>query len=138
MSSMPKKRADKNLEADVKKDVQEVLERHGWWWWMPPSSQYSKTGISDFHAIKNRLFMAIETKRGVGVPKPTANQVAFLQKVKEGGHFAFVVNDTRVKHLDAFLGSFEIATKAAQKSEKVPDEHGAQMINCMRELQQEI
>jgi hypothetical protein len=133
MSPMPKK---KNLEADVKKDVKAVLDKHGWYWWMPPSNMYSKVGISDFHAIKNRLFMAVETKRGAS--KPTPNQIAFLQQMRDGGHFAFVVNESRVKHLDAFLESFEIATQAQQKKEKVPDEHGAQMLNCLREMQQEI
>jgi hypothetical protein len=135
MSPMPKK---KNLEADVKDDVKKVLDKHGWWYWMPPSNAYGKSGISDFHAVKNRLFMAIETKRGAKKPEPTANQIAFLQKMVEHGHFAFVVNETRVKHLDAFLTSFEIATQAQQKKEPVPEEHGAQMINCIREMQQEI
>ena len=135
MSPMPKK---KNLEADVKKMVQDVFDKHGWWWYMPASTMYGKVGISDFHALKNRLFMAVETKRGTKPPEPTANQIAFLQKVRDMGHFAFVVNESRVKHLDAFLESFEIATQAAQKKEKVPDEHGAQMLNCLREMQQEI
>jgi hypothetical protein len=49
-----------------------------------------------------------------------------------------VVNESRVKHLDAFLESFEIATQAAQKKQEVPPEHGAQMLNCLREMQQEI
>ena len=138
MSPMPKKKAERNLEADVKVDVKEVLEKHGWFWWMPPSNTYGTAGISDFHAVKNRLFMAVETKRGTKQPKPTANQIAFLQKMRDAGHFAFVVNEDRVKHLDAFLGSFEIATQATQKKQEVPPEHGSQMINCMRELQQEI
>jgi hypothetical protein len=151
MSEMPKKGKDRHLEADVNKAVQEVLTRHGWFWWMPPSNMYSKVGISDVHAVRDGLFMAIETKRSLtksAKPKPTANQIAFLQSIRSARHFAFVVNEERVKHLDAFLTSFHLLQSIQQWNgstegklkglRPVPDDHGAQMINCMREMQQEI
>ena len=113
MSSMPKKTAD---ESDVKDDVKKVLNAHGWFWWMPPANMYGKSGASDFHAVKDGLFMSIETKRGMKKPEPTANQIAFLQAIRNARHFAFVVNATRVKHLDAFLGSLCRSIAAAQRT----------------------
>ena len=138
MSPMPKKRAERKLEGDVKDDVKEVFDRHGWFWWMPPSNAYSKVGISDFHAVKNHCFMVVETKRGDKPPKPTANQIAFLQDVKQAGHFAFVVNQPRVAVLDGFLAAFERAAAAAQKKQTPATEDGAYMIDAIREMQQEF
>ena len=135
---MPKKRKDKELEADVKDGIKEVLDDTGWWWWMPPSSQYSKVGISDFHAVNTSVFMVIEAKRGSAPPEPTANQIAFLQKVRGNGHFAFVVNLPRVPILRGFLEAFKRATIAGQKGEKPTPEDGAYMLDAMRIMQQEF
>lgn len=135
MSPMPKKR---HLEGDVKADVKKLLDDHGWFWFSPPANQYGKSGISDRLAVKHGMFMAIETKRGKNKPKPTANQIAFLQSVKSHNHFAFVVNEARVPVFEGFLTALNRAQAAAQRKEKVADADGATMLNAVREMQQEI
>ena len=136
MSQMPKKR---HLEGDVKANVKKLLDDHGWFWFMPPASQYSKVGIADILCVKQPgMFMAIETKRGVKKPEPTANQIAFLQSIQASNNFAFVVNEARVPVLEAFLSALNRAQAAAQRKEKAADTDGAIMIDAIREMQQEI
>lgn len=131
----PKKQ---NLEADVKVHVKKLLDDHGWFWWMPPSNAYMKVGVSDFHAVKHGMFLAIETKRGDKKPTPTANQIAFLQSIKANNHFAFVVNRPRLNHLQTFLSSLNAAQYAAMNKQQVAKEDGAAMLDAIREMQQEI
>ena len=138
MSPMPKKRAQRELEDDVKKAVQEVLDEFGYFWWMPPSNMYGKVGISDLHAVKDGVFIAIETKRGSKPPEPTANQIAFLQQIKGAGHFAFVVNMPRVIVLRQFLAAFAEAKKAVQGKKMPEAAAGATMLDAIRIMQQEI
>ena len=141
MSPMPKKGRARQLEATVKDDVKKVLDAHDWFWWMPPSNKFGRSGISDFHAVKPGLFMAIETKRGLSTKKanePTTNQIGFLQSIKSARHFAFVVYEDRVEHLDAFLGALDRATLAHSKGEQIADEDGAMMMNCIAEMTQEL
>ena len=135
MSPMPKKR---HLEGDVKADVKKLLDDHGWFWFMPPASQYSKVGIADILCVKHGMFLAIETKRGVKKPEPTANQTAFLQQIKGHNHFAFVVNEARVPVLEAFLNGLNRAQASTMRKEKVEDWVGATMVDAIREMQQEI
>jgi penicillin-binding protein-related factor A (putative recombinase) len=135
MSPMPKK---KHLEADVKESVKKLLTDHGWFWFMPPASAYAKVGISDFLAVKHGMFMALETKRGVKAPKPTANQIAFLQSIKANNHLAFVVNEPRLFDLANFLYSLNKAQAAAMRKEQVAEEDGAAMIDAIREMQKEL
>jgi hypothetical protein len=135
---MPKKRAQRELEADVKKSVQEVLDDFGWFWWMPPSNTYGKVGISDIHAVKDHIFMVIETKRGKADPKPTPNQIAFLQQIRGQGHFAFVVNEPRILVLRQFLAAFSEAQKAVQAKQMPVAATGATMLDAIRIMQQEI
>lgn len=119
-------------EKDVKKEVKRLLDKHGYFWFMPPANAYGKSGISDFIALKTGVMMAVETKFGSN--KPTALQIAFLNSVRQEDGFGFVVNDKNVDWLDAFLESFAIAAIAQSKNEPVPEEHGARMVNAIKEL----
>lgn len=119
-------------EKDVKAKVKKILDKHDWFWFMPPSNAYGKSGISDFIAVKNGTFLAIETKFGSN--KPTALQVAFLNSIRNAHGFGFIVNEKNIDWLDGFLESFEVATIAQSKKEEVSDEHGARMVNGIKEL----
>lgn len=135
MSPMPKK---KHLERDVKEDVNKLLDAHGWFWFSPPANAFGRTGISDKLAVRDGMFMALEVKRGAKPPKPTANQIAFLQTIKHHNHFAFVVNEPRLADLAAFLGALDRSIAATQKKQPVAPEDGAMMLNAIREMQMEL
>lgn len=134
MSKMPTK---KN-EVDTKTAVKKLLEIHGWFWWGPPARAYGKTGISDIHAVKDGVFIAIETKQGKGTPKPTVNQKDFLLAIAKADCFAFVVNDGRIEALAAFLLAFQRATAAQIKEQEPEAEDGAMMLDAIKEMTQEL
>ena len=127
-------------EAHVKDDVKKILDAHGWFWWMPPSNGYGKSGISDFHAFRNGIFMVVETKFGSN--KPTPQQIGFLNSIRQeggdGGGFAFVVSDRTLPHFAAFMESFDVSIQCAAKREKIPDEHGARMLDAIHELSNKL
>lgn len=119
-------------ERDVKHKVKAILDKHDWFWFMPPANGYGKSGISDFVGVRHGSFLAIETKFGSN--KPTPMQVGFLNSIRNAHGFAFVVTEKNIDWLDAFLESFEIATKHQSHGQEVPAEHGARMINALAEL----
>ena len=81
-----------NSESAVKREVRKLLVNYGWFVWMPPANGYGKAGISDFHALKDGKFLAIETKYGSNTP--TALQSKFLADIELAGGWAIVVNET--------------------------------------------
>jgi hypothetical protein len=104
------------LEKDVKKGVKMILTKHNWFWWMPPSNAFGRTGISDFHALKAHVFMAIETK--VGKKEPTPMQKGFL--------------------IDMFLTAFGNSVELSRAGQPEDPDTAALMLNCMRQLQWEV
>ena len=152
MSTMPQKSTTDNDEGVVKSAIKKILEKHGWFHWSPPANKYGAGGISDIGAVRDRIFMVIEAKKGDRpVPfaenRPTANQIAYLQNIRGNGHWAFIVDGFRLKHLAGLLESFDRAqavqlynaTDAGKLApRKIEDADGAQMINCIREMQREF
>lgn len=120
-------------EKDVKAKVKKLLDKHGWFWWMPPANGFGKAGISDFNAIKNGVFMAVETKFGSNMP--TAMQRAFLESVNTESCFGFVVNELSLEWFESFLEDFEASTVLAMKSQKLNNAAGARLIDAIRNLQ---
>lgn len=116
-------------EKDVKKKVKAILDKHGYFWWSPPANAYGKAGISDIHAIKVGVFLAIETKFGGN--KATALQVGFLNSIRAEDGYGFVVDEKNVEFLDQFLESFAIAAEAQGNRQPIPEEHGSRMLNCI-------
>lgn len=119
-------------EKAVKAKVKKILDKHEWFWWMPPANGYGKGGISDFHAIKNGVFLAIETKSGTN--KPSALQKQFCESIMASKGFAFVVNEKNLDWLDRWLECFENATQSASRGQEVTQEDGADMLNAIAAL----
>lgn len=93
-------------EKDVKEEVKKLLTKHGWYYWMPPANAFGRGGISDFHALRNGVFLAIETKAGMrltGRHAPTVLQVRFIKAIRENGGRAMVVNESNLDRLEAKL-----------------------------------
>jgi len=119
-------------EGDVKTRIKELLKKHRWYYWMPPANGYGTLGISDFHAIRDGIFLAIEAKFGSN--KPTPQQLAHLHIVDNNAGFAFVVTDKNVEYLQAWLEAFDRAQKAQMDKQDVAQEDGAMMLNALAEL----
>jgi hypothetical protein len=120
------------IEKDVKREVKRLLDKHKWFWWCPPANAYGKSGISDFHAVRGGVFMAIETKMSPN--KPTAMQEGFLGSIKAEGGFAFVVTEKTVSWFAVWLQAFDAATAATAAGSEPTPEDGAAMLNAMHEL----
>ena len=122
------------IEADVKKQVKKLLDKHKYFWWMPAANGYGTTGVADFLAFRAGVLLAIETKFGTN--KPTAMQRAFLNSIRAEDGFAFVVNEKSVETLRMFLEAFDAA--AALMGKPPPPEIGAAMLNAIAALTEEI
>lgn len=84
-------------EGHVKREVKKILTAHGWKYWMPAANAFGVQGQSDFLAIRNGVFLAIETKFGDN--KPTVNQKKFLASIRRNGGVALEVNDRNLNVL---------------------------------------
>lgn len=123
-------------EKDVKKQVKRILDKHDWFWWMTPANGFGKSGISDFCALKNGTFLAIETKFGGN--KPTPLQIAYLNSIRAHDSLAFIVDEHRLEWLDTFLESFSRAQVAQSWKQEPTTEDGAAMLNAIRAMQIEL
>jgi hypothetical protein len=132
---MAKQKVYKN-ESDVKKEVKRILNHHKFFWWMPPANAFGKSGIADFQALRGGVFLAIETKFGYN--KPTPMQLAFLNSVNAESGFAFVVDESNVDHLDRWLMLFGRSAEALSRNEKIADEDGAEMLDCLKALTEKL
>lgn len=119
-------------EKDVKKQVKDILNKHDWFWWMPQNMGMGVSGVSDLCALKNGVFMAIETKFGKNEVTPL--QRGFLESVKANQSFAFIVNESNVEWLKVFVEAFDRATIAQIKKRTPETEDGAAMLNAIRAL----
>ena len=119
-------------EADVKKRVKKLLEQHKWFWWMPPANGFGRTGIADFNALRDGVFIAVETKFGKN--KPTPMQVGFLESVQAESGMSFVVNEQNISAFQTWLAHFDNAVKAQAEERDVDPADGAAMLDAMREL----
>lgn len=123
-------------EKDVKASVKKLLEKHKWFWWMPPANGFGKVGVSDFNAIRNGVFLAVETKFGGN--KPTVQQRAYLESITAEGGFGFVVDEKRVATLTTWMETFDRAAETASRKEKIAPEDGAAMLDAIREMTVEL
>ena len=121
-----------NNENDVKKRVNKLLNDRDWFWWSVPMNGFGKTGIADKAAIRDGVFVAIECKFGSN--KPTPLQKAYLQSVTSHGGLAFVVNEKNIDRLEEWLDAFDRAKTAIGNKDKVADEDGARMLDCIQAL----
>lgn len=123
-------------EADVKKQVKKLLDQHNYFWWSPPANGFGKIGVSDINALKNGVFIAVETKFGKN--KATAHQKAFLDSVRAEKGYGFIVHEKNIEFFAQFLTVFDRAVGGVMKGEKPSDEDGSMMINAIRALTEDL
>jgi hypothetical protein len=123
-------------EKDVKAEVKKLLNKHDWFWWCPPGNGYGRAGVADFNAIKNGVFLAIETKFGSKKPSPT--QSAYLESIHAEHGFGFVVNEKLLGDLDVWLTLFNRATWNVQNEIPVTSEDQRDLMNAASAMMQLI
>ena len=119
-------------ERDVKKQVKKLLTDHKWFWWMPSANGYGTQGVSDIIAFRAGVLLCAETKFGKN--KPTAMQKAFLESIAAESGFGFAINEKLLPTFALFLVLFDLSCAAVANGEKVADEDGATMLQCLHDL----
>ena len=84
-------------EGKVKAQVKKILAEFGAYYAMPVSGGFGNAGTPDFLVCIRGKFLAIETKAKGN--KPTALQEAAMQKIREAGGRALVIDETNVETL---------------------------------------
>ena len=116
----------------VKPKVRKLLTKHGWFWWGSTANGFGQTGIADICAIKDGMFMAVETKFGRNDPTPM--QMAFIYSVRAGNHFGFIVRETTVDAFATFLEYLDRSIAVAAKG-KIPDATiGGPMLDAIKAM----
>jgi len=90
-------------ERAVKNAVVKILKELGAYYFYPVTGGFGRSGVPDVVACLNGQFVGIECKAGKN--KPTALQLAELEKIESAGGESFVVNEESVKELKESLST---------------------------------
>ncbi len=119
-----------NSERDVKRVVKKILDDHKWFWWMTPANGFGKSGVADICALRTGVFIAIETKFKKNTP--TAQQVGYLNSIRQETGFAFVINESNVGWFKVWCECFDRACEAQAQRKDVDPADGANMLDAIR------
>lgn len=132
MVTMPKTFSS---EKHVKQGVKYLLNKYDWFWWMPAANGFGRSGVPDFNALKNGVFMAIETKFGDN--KATPLQKGFIESVCSQQGQGFVVTEKNLTYLEQWLSAFDANVEAVRAGKPGQDprqlvdpDQGSRMINA--------
>ena len=81
----------------VKKKVTALLKRYGVYYFYPVTGGYGMSGVPDIVACYNGCFIGIECKAGKN--KPTELQQQNLERIKDNGGYALVINEDNIHEL---------------------------------------
>jgi hypothetical protein len=84
-------------EAKVKKKVKEILKSVGAYYAMPMGTGFGNSGVPDFLVCFQSKFFGIECKANGN--KPTALQESNLERIRDAGGIAIVIDETNVNNL---------------------------------------
>ena len=93
-------------EAKVKKRVKEILDKLEAYYFMPATGGYGRSGIPDIVGCLNGVFFAIECKAGKGIP--TALQEREINKIRNAGGHAWLVNENNVNELFELMSELSL------------------------------
>lgn len=88
-------------EAKVKAKIKDILKELGCYSFSPIGGAYSSRGVPDIIGCLHGIFFAIEAKAGKG--KTTALQGRELQRIRDAGGVALVVNEENLDSLKTVL-----------------------------------
>jgi len=93
-------------EAKVKSRAKEILDKLGAYYFMPATGGYGRSGIPDIVGCLNGVFFAIECKAGKGIP--TALQEREINKIRNAGGHAWLVNENNVNELFELMSELSL------------------------------
>lgn len=88
-------------EVKVKKQIKDLLVKHGAYYFTPVTSGFGSSGVPDFVACIKGRFVGIEAKAGKG--QATALQDKNLIQIMDAGGIAIIVNETGIEDLRLLL-----------------------------------
>lgn len=94
----------KGPEAKVKRRVVSTLKAMGAYYFFPVSGGFGYSGVPDICGCYRGKFFGIECKAGKN--KPTALQEKNLERIKQAGGLAMVVNEFTVGDVEDALNEF--------------------------------
>jgi len=90
-------------EGRIKAKVKALFNRYGVWYFMPANNGYGKSGVPDFIACANGMFIGVETKADA-TKKTTALQDLCGEAIRRhNGYYAVVSDDVTLFILEAYL-----------------------------------
>ena len=92
-------------EGKVKKQVVEILKKHGVYYFFPVSGGYGKSGVPDIICCVNGMFLAIECKAEGG--KLTALQNRELDRIEEAGGVPLVITPEHIGKLAGIIENLQ-------------------------------
>jgi Holliday junction resolvase len=92
-------------ESKVKERVKRLLDKFAAYHFSPATGGYGRSGIPDIVGCYRGHFFAVECKAGNN--KPTALQERELQRIRDAGGFAFLVNEENLEALEQCLTSIQ-------------------------------
>jgi hypothetical protein len=91
-------------EQKIKRKVTAIFKQYNVWYFMPANNGFGKSGIPDYIACVNGMFLGIECKADA-TKKPTALQIMQGNKIKEAkGVWLVVCDDETLHKLEATIG----------------------------------
>ena len=88
-------------ERKVKNQCVEIIKRHGAYYFFPAANGLGRAGIPDIIVCLYGYFLAVECKAGKG--KTTALQDRELQRIRNAGGVALVINEYNMEELENVL-----------------------------------
>jgi hypothetical protein len=90
-------------ERKVKNQCVDMLKEHGAYYFFPAANGLGRAGIPDIIVCLHGYFIAVECKAGKG--KTTALQDRELQRIRNAGGVALVINENNMDELkDVLIG----------------------------------
>lgn len=100
MASTPEKR--------VKEKVVAILKAADVYYFFPATHGYGRSGVPDVIACTNGYFLAIECKAAGN--KPTALQLREIERIRNAGGIAVVIDDTNYEMLPDIIKQLQEQT----------------------------
>ena len=88
-------------EVKVKKQIRKMLDEAGAYYAMPIGTGYGNSGVPDFLICHRGRFIAVEAKAGSN--KPTALQELHMERIRNNGGTALVINEDNLQELKELL-----------------------------------
>ena len=88
-------------EVKVKKQIRKMLDEAGAYYAMPIGTGYGNSGVPDFLICHRGRFIAVEAKAGSN--KPAALQELHMERIRNNGGTALVINEDNLQELKELL-----------------------------------